>query len=335
MRDARSGGRDAHLDRRRRMPPQDAGGMVARLVLATTMALSGIVAFPAPARADVASDIEEARERCAELYDQAEVANEELNGTQVRLDELSARIDEIETDVRDDKASLRAQMRERYKGGDITGWGAVIRADSLEGMIDNAEYSLKVQEDNRSNILAVLESTRELRQARDDMTVLRDEQKARKEDLDAKVAEANDYMAGLTQELRDQLGVNDLSASWKVPEVITSGTGEAWRDVVLTAAYANLGGSYIYGGSDFRACDCSGLTMWCYAKAGIGLSHYSEAQASFCNKSLSEAVPGDVVWRPGHVGLYIGNGVTIEAHNPSMGITYGSLSSFSACGSPV
>lgn len=334
MSDARHEGRDARPGRRRRLP-EIPHGTAARLVVAAAVALSGIAMPPASARADVVSDIEEARQRCSELYDQAEVANEELNGTQVKLDELVKRIGEIEADIQDDKASLRAQMRERYKGGDVSGWGAVICADTIEGMIDNAEYSLKVQEDNRANVLAVLDATRELRKTRDDMTSLRDEQKARKDDLDAKVAEANEYMSGLTKELRDQLGVDSLSASWDVPETITAGTGEAWRDVVLTAAYANLGGAYIYGGSAFQACDCSGLTMWCYSQAGVGLSHYSESQASFCNKSLSEAVPGDVVWRPGHVGIYIGNGTTIEAKNPSMGITYGTLSSFSACGSPI
>ena len=294
MSDARHEGRDARPGRRRRLP-EIPHGTAARLVVAAAVALSGIAMPPASARADVVSDIEEARQRC----------------------------------------SVRAQMRERYKGGDVSGWGAVICADTIEGMIDNAEYSLKVQEDNRANVLAVLDATRELRKTRDDMTSLRDEQKARKDDLDAKVAEANEYMSGLTKELRDQLGVDSLSASWDVPETITAGTGEAWRDVVLTAAYANLGGAYIYGGSAFQACDCSGLTMWCYSQAGVGLSHYSESQASFCNKSLSEAVPGDVVWRPGHVGIYIGNGTTIEAKNPSMGITYGTLSSFSACGSPI
>ena len=35
------------------------------------------------------------------------------------------------------------------------------------------------------------------------------------------------------------------------------------------------------------------------------------------------------------IGIYIGNGRTIEAHSPSRGISYGTLSSFVRCGSPV
>ena len=292
-------------------------------------------ATPSVANADVVSDIEEARARCTELYDAAEVANEELNGTQVRLDELNGKIGEIEASIQDDKVLLRENMRLQYKSGRIGGLSALMNSESMEQLIDNAEYVEKMKADNEANIRAVAEATKELKSARNEIQGLRDEQAACKEDLDAKVQEANDYMAGLTQELRDQLGVDNQSAGWGIPDEISSGTGEAWRDVVLTAAYANLGGAYVYGGSAFKACDCSGLVLWCYAKAGVSLSHYSEDQARYCNKSLSQAVPGDIVWRYGHVGIYIGDGRTIEAHSPARGISYGSLYSFAACGSPL
>lgn len=312
------------------------GSAVRRIcpVLAAVL-VTAVAQAPTIANADVVSDINEARQRCSELYDEAEVANEELNGTQVRLDELNGKIGEIETGIQDDKVLLRANMRLQYKSGQMGGLAAIMNAESIEQLIDNAEYVAKVKAENETNIHAVADATRELKAAREEVSKLRDEQAARKEDLDNKVNEANDYMASLTQELRDQLGVDNQSAGWDIPAEISSGTGEAWRDVVLTAAYANLGGSYIYGGSSFKACDCSGLTMWCYAKAGIHLNHYSEDQARFCTKSLSNAVPGDIVWRYGHVGIYIGDGRTIEAHSPSRGISYGSLYSFAACGSPM
>ena len=98
-----------------------------------------------------------------------------------------------------------------------------------------------------------------------------------------------------------------------------------------------VGGTYVWGASDpgSKTFDCSGLTSYAYGVAGIGIKHSSASQASFCTKPVSQAVPGDVVWRPGHVGIYIGGGVTIEAFSPSQGIGYGSVSSFSRCGSPV
>lgn len=310
-------------------------GTALRPVMSAVLVAFLGVTMPTVAKADIVSDIEEARQRCSELYDAAEIANEELNGTQVRLDELNGKIEEIEAGIQSDKVLLRENMRLQYKSGQMGGMTALMNAESIEQLIDNAEYVAKVKSENEANIKAVADATQELKAARDEVAKVRDEQASHKEELDSKINEANDYMASLTQELRDQLGIDNQSPGWDIPENISSGTDEAWRDVVLTAAYANLGGSYIYGGSAFKACDCSGLVLWCYAKAGVSLSHYSEDQARYCNKPLSQAVPGDIVWRYGHVGIYVGDGITIEAHSPARGISYGSLSSFAACGSPL
>lgn len=117
----------------------------------------------------------------------------------------------------------------------------------------------------------------------------------------------------------------------------SSSVSGAWRNTVIAAATRMVGGTYVWGASDpgSKTFDCSGLTSYAYGVAGIGIDHSSALQASFCTKPVSQAVPGDVVWRPGHVGIYIGGGVTIEAFSPSQGIGYGSVSSFSRCGSPV
>lgn len=108
------------------------------------------------------------------------------------------------------------------------------------------------------------------------------------------------------------------------------------RSTVVDAAYSMVGGTYVYTAYDpsSRTFDCSGLVTYCLACAGISGQHYSGWYGARCNESISEAQPGDVVWRSGHVGIYVGNGKTIEAMSPSMGITFGRLSSFSAAYSP-
>lgn len=116
-----------------------------------------------------------------------------------------------------------------------------------------------------------------------------------------------------------------------------SGISGAWRNTVIAAATRMVGGTYVWGACNpgSKTFDCSGLTSYAYSVAGISIGHSSASQSSFCTKPISQAEPGDVVWRPGHVGIYIGGGTTIEAFSPSQGIGYGSVSSFSRCGSPV
>ena len=95
--------------------------------------------------------------------------------------------------------------------------------------------------------------------------------------------------------------------------------GAANGNAIVQAAYSQLGVPYVWGGSTANAgLDCSGLTQYCYAQAGIAIPRYSEDQASGGRKiPLSEARPGDILWRPGHVAIYIGGDEYI--HEPHAG----------------
>ena len=114
-----------------------------------------------------------------------------------------------------------------------------------------------------------------------------------------------------------------------------SSLGSGARNTIISTAYSKIGCGYVYGASGPSNYDCSGLVQACDAAAGIYVPHSSDSLAGYCNKPASQAEPGDIVWTPGHVGIYIGGGTTIEAMNPSVGVTYGSLSSFQRAGSPA
>ena len=95
--------------------------------------------------------------------------------------------------------------------------------------------------------------------------------------------------------------------------------GVANGNKVLEAAMSQLGVPYVWGGTTPGVgLDCSGLTQWCYAQAGVSIPRNSENQAAAGRKvPLSEAKPGDILWRPGHVALYVGGDEYI--HEPQTG----------------
>ena len=84
---------------------------------------------------------------------------------------------------------------------------------------------------------------------------------------------------------------------------------------IVEAAKSKLGCSYVWGAEGPNTFDCSGLTRWCYKQVGIDIPHNSESQKNSALKkvTISEARVGDILYKQGHVAIYIGNGQCIEA----------------------
>jgi len=87
----------------------------------------------------------------------------------------------------------------------------------------------------------------------------------------------------------------------------------------LQAAISRLGDPYVWGAAGPSQFDCSGLVMWAYAQVGIALPHYTGSQwNSGVHVSRNDLEPGDLVFffpDISHVGMYIGNGMMINAPN--------------------
>ncbi|WP_315913252.1 C40 family peptidase [Arthrobacter sp. lap29] len=95
------------------------------------------------------------------------------------------------------------------------------------------------------------------------------------------------------------------------------------RQAILGFAQEGVGGSYVWGGTAFKAWDCSGYVQWIYAQVGIQLPRTEQWMAG---RLTSAPQPGDlVVQNPdgpnhwGHVGIYAGSGMMYSALNPSVG----------------
>jgi len=85
----------------------------------------------------------------------------------------------------------------------------------------------------------------------------------------------------------------------------------------LQAAISKEGDPYVWGAAGPSAFDCSGLVVWAYAQEGISLPHFTGSQwNSGVHVTRADLEPGDLVFffaDISHVGIYIGNGLMIDA----------------------
>jgi len=101
---------------------------------------------------------------------------------------------------------------------------------------------------------------------------------------------------------------------------------------VVAVALAQVGKPYEYTGTGPGVFDCSGLTQFVYAAAGVALPRTAAEQlAAIPHVPLADAQPGDLLFfYPGitHVGLYLGNGLMVDAPHPGAYVRVEAFSGF-------
>ncbi len=120
-----------------------------------------------------------------------------------------------------------------------------------------------------------------------------------------------------------------LQASW----LRTSST----RMTAVLSALSQVGTPYRWGGTAAGGFDCSGLTGFSWATAGVRLKRTSTDQINqIAPRSADALLPGDLVWRPGHIAMYLGVGeFVVDAPQTGKNVGVRSWGRVSRFGSPV
>ena len=316
---------------------------VALLVSASALAPAPVQqkAFADPSSSELRSQSQELKEELAEIQLDLEKKSDDYDRvlTEQQAAETTAAEAQAAADAAQEQKSrlqnqMGARVKEMYKTGDLTSTiNMILDVQSFEEALQVFSYieNMNRNDAKMAEASQVLKEEVELRKETAEEQALLAAEKAEearliKEEAQAKVDEYESKIADLDAQARQkalqesaQIAARQAQQSSK--SYTTSASDIPAHGDVVDYAYSRCGCPYVWAGSGPNYFDCSGLVMWCYAQVGISLPHSSESMYACASARIpvSEAQPGDVLYRSGHVALCIEPGGGTYIHAPQSG----------------
>ncbi|MGW9024308.1 NlpC/P60 family protein [Streptomyces sp. NPDC055722] len=321
----------------------------ARVTVLTTAAVAA-VAFSAQAANAAPSEKpskDEVKSKVDQLYQDAEKATEKYDAAKEKQDQLEKEISTLQDKVARGQDELN-QLRDgigtmasaQYRTGSIDPSVQLFLSSNPDDYLDKASTLDQLSSQQVEALKKIQEKQRELAQERQeatdklkDLATTRAELGKKKQEVQGKLAEAQKLLNSLTAQERAALQAEQARSSRASARTALSGnpgTASGRAGAAFAAAQSVIGSPYVYGASGPSSFDCSGLTSWAYAQAGVSIPRTSQAQANAGTRiySESELKVGDLVLFYGdlhHIGLYAGNGQVLHAPHTGAVVRYESI----------
>jgi len=292
------------------------------------------------------SQLELQVEQASERYDGAQAALVQLVLTQEQATRAATAATEAAEHAR---AVADTTTRALYMSGGLTGLYATVLSGQNPARLQAGLHSVQVVSDADTDALATVEASlqtaaaadaevADLRTKQDELTAqaasaTTDAQNALAEEQ-AALQGANAQVVTLEKQYEAQVAAEKeardartLAAARRAAAAVgLVNTGGISRTALfaIEAAHSQIGKPYMYGAAGPDSWDCSGLTQWAFAQAGVVIPRTAADQyaAAPTKVGLGELEPGDLLfWATNtadpttihHVAIYVGNGLMLAA----------------------
>jgi cell wall-associated NlpC family hydrolase len=327
--------------------PRPASSLRVRRAALVLAAVLGVLVPTLPSSAEEPQTSAEAHALVATKAHELEVVTERFNEAREGLRAQQAAAQKAATQLEKAQAALataqkavRGIARSAFTGEGLSTFSAMMTSDSADQFVDRMGV-LQMVAGHQNELLdaaaaanvtaarartTAQQATGAARQTYDRVAAQQAaleaqiaEYRALYDQLSAEEKQAAVAAAGHTDDRASRDDRADSAGSEPFSTSVVASSQAA--QVAVDTAMAQRGKPYVWAAEGPGAYDCSGLTLYAYAAAGISLPHSSAMQAQMGTPvSRSELQPGDLVffYSPvSHVGLYIGNGNMV--HAPTFG----------------
>jgi cell wall-associated NlpC family hydrolase len=285
------------------------------------------------------SDVSVLSEVAVEKYNQA---SSQLEVVQAQIDENQRQLEAARQNLERANEQLMVRAENIYKSRDVGVVDVIFRANSFDDLISQMDMMERLGNSDVDTVHAIAAYKRDIKDRR--VKLEADEKAAAKllaereqhknelialeARLDKLTAKIKKQISKLKAQARRRARLALIGFSGPIPKVDPNSPG---HPEIVEIASRYFGVPYVWGGASPSGFDCSGLTMYCYAQIGIGMSHgATDQQRSSSPVALTDLRPGDLIFFGNasfshHVAIFVGGTTCIEAPRTGDVVRYGTF----------
>ncbi len=330
------------------------------LLLGTLLlSLTLVSTTPASPVSSKKAQLRQVQAKLETVYQQVDMAVEKYNQATSQLQTVTAQIKEnehllkvAEYNLEVANEQLAARAEDIYKTRDVGVVDVLFAANSFDDLVTQLNLMERLGNSDVDTVKSIAAYQQDIenrrvkldadKKAAAKLVEAAASHKAEVEGLQGKLEQMTAGIKADIKRIQDQQAAAAQAAAEAATQQTSSSSGGgggtlvdpggSGHSSVVGIAQRYLGVPYVYGGASPSGFDCSGLTMYCYAQVGIGLSHgATDQQHASTPVPLSALQPGDLVFFGNasyshHVGIYVGGGSMIHAPHTGAVVSYGSIS---------
>jgi len=277
-------------------------------------------AYAAPSKSDLTKQIDKLSNQLEDITESYNKMNIDLKKTIADEKALEASLGPARDALKVASAQMQTIAATYYKNGQVGAMNVLFEGDGgATDMLDRMSVIDQMSRDRQRDIANYTATARNYNARQAALKIAQAKQTAQVNQLGKAKNTIEAKIKVLLAKRKAAFGKAQETGS-RYTGPVPSVSGAAGKAVSF--AYNHIGDPYRYAASGPGSFDCSGLTMAAWAAAGKSLPHNAAAQYHATARiSKSDLRPGDLVFYRslGHVGLYVGGGMIIDA--PHTGTT--------------